>query len=175
MCDVASVREGEGISFRFWSESRNCVTCQTRANDYDEIVRRADSILRCAALYAADEPAATAQAVAYDGARAAHRALQRRNINHKTLACGETLTAFLTDLRLDDFQPLLQRLPAGTFEGASGPPMGSRDLRRFLVSVARAASGNSQLLEMLGDCKDRLATPSDEEVHRIVHYCLCLH
>ncbi len=114
-------------------------------------------------------------AVAYDGARAAHRALQRRNINHKTLACGETLTAFLTDLRLDDFQPLLQRLPAGTFEGASGPPMGSRDLRRFLVSVARAASGNSQLLEMLGDCKDRLATPSDEEVHRIVHYCLCLH
>ena len=28
---------------------------------------------------------------------------------------------------------------------------------------------------MLGDCKDRLATPSDEEVHRIVHYCLCLH
>ena len=53
--------------------------------------------------------------------------------------------------------------------------MGSRDLRRFVIAVARAASQSEQLLEIVGDCAAALSTPSDEEVHRIVHYCLCLH
>ena len=50
---------------------------------------------------------------------------------------SETLTAFLSDLRLDSFEPLLARLPAGTFVGATGPPIGSTDLRRFVVAVVR--------------------------------------
>ena len=114
---------------------------------------------------------------------------------------SETLTAFLSDLRLDSFEPLLARLPAGTFVGATGPPIGSTDLRRFVagvvrvsqwfvvgylstipnpdltrfvVAVARAAADNPQLLSMLRDCR-AMETPSDEEVHRLVHYCLCLH
>ena len=53
--------------------------------------------------------------------------------------------------------------------------MGSRDLRRFVIAVARAASQSEQLLEIVRDCAAALSTPSDEEVHRIVHYCLCLH
>ena len=40
--------------------------------------------------------------------------------------------------------------------------MGSRDLRRFLVEVARAASANRSLLDMLRDIRASLATPSDE-------------
>ena len=88
---------------------------------------------------------------------------------------SETLTAFLSDLRLNSFEPLLARLPAGTFVGASGPPIGSTDLRRFVVAVARAAADNPQLVTMLRDCRSRVETPSDEEVHRLVHYCLCLH
>ena len=104
-------------------------------------------------------------------------------------------------MRLDSFEPLLARLPAGTFVGATGPPIGSTDLRRFVagvvrvsqwfvvgylstipnpdltrfvVAVARAAADNPQLLSMLRDCR-AMETPSDEEVHRLVHYCLCLH
>ena len=52
---------------------------------------------------------------------------------------SETLTAFLSDLRLDSFEPLLARLPAGTFVGATGPPIGSTDLRRFVAGVVRVS------------------------------------
>ena len=121
---------------------------------------------------------------AYAMSRAASRALVRRQLAHPSSAAAssstqrptinsETLTAFLSDLRLESFEPLLARLPAGTFVGASGPPIGSTDLRRFVVAVARAAADSPQLVAMLRDCR-ALETPSDEEVHRVVHYCLCL-
>jgi len=122
---------------------------------------------------------------AYEVSRAASRALVRRQLAHPSSLEGastemptinsETLTAFLSDLRLDSFEPLLARLPAGTFVGASGPPIGSTDLRRFVVAVARAAADNPQLVAMLRDCRSSVEVPSDEEVHRLVHYCLCLH
>lgn len=128
---------------------------------------------------------------AYEVARATSRALLRRQVacpsgaaagtSTSTAATSaqlpridsETLTAFLSDLRLNSFEPLLARLPAGTFVGATGPPIGSTDLRRFVVATARASAGSPQLVSMLRDCRT-LATPSDEEVHRVVHYCLCL-
>ena len=122
---------------------------------------------------------------AYEVSRAASRALVRRQLAYASSGDGapsavptinsETLTAFLSDLRLDTFEPLLARLPAGTFAGASGPPIASTDLRRFVVAAARAAADNAQLVAMLRDCRSSLEVPSDEEVHRLVHYCLCLH
>ena len=119
--------------------------------------------------------------VTYDLTRQAHRALLRRRKSGESvqtkqlIADSSTLTAYLTDLNLHDFEPLLVRLPAGYFEGATGPPVPSRDLRRFLVEWARAASSNKALLRMIADCRSSLERPSDEEVHRLVHYCLCLH
>ena len=60
---------------------------------------------------------------AYEVSRAASRALVRRQLAYASSGDGapsavptinsETLTAFLSDLRLDTFEPLLARLPAG--------------------------------------------------------------
>lgn len=117
------------------------------------------------------------QPVAYEAARTVVQALRRkRNDDSKVLRLdSDMLTSFLDDVLLRDFEPLLARLPVGAFEGASGRPLSSPDLRRFVITVARAIAENKQLLAMAADLRDLSDEPSDNETYRLVHYCLCIH
>ena len=92
-------------------------------------------------------------------------------------ADGDLLTAYLEDLKLHDYAPLLARLPTGTVHGASGErDASSTSLARFLIRVAQPMAASQGITSMWTDmCQNSLDAPSDEEVHRVLHYCLCLH
>ena len=91
------------------------------------------------------------------------------------LADRALLTSFLTDMGLNTFRPLLEALPHGFVDGSSGRVDASRDLRRFLIQVARPVAANAHLVQVLETARDATFGASDEEVHRLVHYSLLLH
>lgn len=127
--------------------------------------------------------------VVYDGTRRIFRALVRHSEQARAdekgsamssrplTADGDLLTAYLEDLKLHDYAPLLARLPTGTVHGASGErDASSTSLARFLIRVAQPMAVSQGITSMWTDmCQNSLDAPSDEEVHRVLHYCLCLH
>ena len=98
-------------------------------------------------------------------------------MSSRLTADGDLLTAYLEDLKLHDYAPLLARLPTGTVHGASGErDASSTSLARFLIRVAQPMAVSQGSTSMWTDmCQNSLDAPSDEEVHRVLHYCLCLH
>ena len=87
------------------------------------------------------------------------------------------LAGLLRELRLDDFQPLLEALPSGLVAHASGPGSSTHDLRAFVREVSTHAIANPLLCRLayeLSNAPEPLDPVADAEMFELVHYCLLL-
>ena len=96
-------------------------------------------------------------------------------------------TSILSEMGLADFEPLLQKLPAGLVAGAAGPAEAT-DLRNFVRTVRGQASSNPLLCELAhalttadADAEGRaggrahsLPPIDDRTMYELVHYTLLL-
>lgn len=116
--------------------------------------------------------------VAYQNTRSIYDALKRHQRGEASPRVdSDLLTAFLTDLQLHNMPELLARLPHGTVRSASGQAeASSTSLARFLLRAVKPIARSERVTAMWSDLANGSRdAPSDEEVHRMVHYCLCLH
>jgi hypothetical protein len=111
-------------------------------------------------------------------ARQVHLSLQRYSSDVQPSKAQ--LSSLLAETSLDGCEPLLRRLPSSLFDAASGDGASAHapaSLVAFVDEVAALASENPLLCQLSWRvrCEAAASGELDDEVYRLVHYCLLLH